>query len=151
MKRRNFMKTSAGIGMLGQLSPNVVIASINKPEEKREVGSPGVIDRGRLVGRNQNRSTVVCQKGVCATSHFLASQVGVDILKKGGNAIDAAIAINAVLAVVEPAMCGPGGDLFAIAWIEKEKKLVGLNASGRTPYAWNLQEAAIKGFTKSLP
>ena len=68
-----------------------------------------------------------------ATSHPLASQVGIDILKKGGNAIDAAIAANAAIGLMEPTGNGIGGDLFAIVWIEKEKKLYGLNASGRSP------------------
>jgi gamma-glutamyltranspeptidase/glutathione hydrolase len=82
---------------------------------------------------------------VCA-SQPLASMAGVDILKAGGSAVDAAIAANAVLAVTEPFNCGPGGDLFAVVWIEKEKKLYGLNASGRSPYDWNLAEAQNLGF-----
>ena len=63
---------------------------------------------------------------------------GIDVLKAGGNAIDAAIAANAMLSLVEPMSCGPGGDLFAIVWSEKDQKLFGLNASGRSPYDWNL-------------
>jgi gamma-glutamyltranspeptidase/glutathione hydrolase len=93
-----------------------------------------------LRNRNQNRSTVVCQNGIICTSQPLASLAGIDILKSGGNAVDAAICANAVLSVVEPMSCGPGGDLFAIAWIEKEKKLYGLNASGRSPYNWTLSD-----------
>ena len=68
-----------------------------------------------------------------ATSHPLATQVGINILKDGGNAIDAAIAANAAIGLMEPTGNGIGGDLFAIIWIEKEKKLYGLNASGRSP------------------
>jgi len=71
--------------------------------------------------------------GIVATSHTLADEAGVDVLKRGGNAIDAAIAANAVLGVVEPMSCGIGGDLFAIVWDAKSKKLYGLNASGRSP------------------
>ena len=157
MKRRSFIEVSAGLGFLGQLEPNHMVVSAEEAHKSvmtdfpGVAGSPGVIDSKRVSGRNQNRSTVVCQKGVCASSQLLATQAGVDVLKNGGNAIDAAIAINAVLSVVEPAMCGPGGDLFAIAWIEKEKKLVGLNASGRSPYTWNLEESVKKGFSKALP
>ena len=79
------------------------------------------------------RSEVIAESGMVATSHPLATQVGIDILKKGGNAIDAAIASNAAIGLMEPTGNGIGGDLFAIIWIEKEKKLYGLNASGRSP------------------
>ena len=79
------------------------------------------------------RSEVIAENGMVATSHPLATQVGIDILKKGGNAIDAAIATNAAIGLMEPTGNGIGGDLFAIIWIEKEKKLYGLNASGRSP------------------
>lgn len=97
------------------------------------------IDSGKISARNQNRSTVVTQHGMVATAQPLASQAGLEILKAGGNAIDAAICANAVLSVVEPMSCGPGGDLFAIVWIEKEQKLYGLNASGRSPFNWDLK------------
>ena len=79
------------------------------------------------------RSEVIAENGMVATSHPLATQVGIDILKKGGNAIDAAIASNAAIGLMEPTGNGIGGDLFAIIWIEKDKKLYGLNASGRSP------------------
>jgi len=80
------------------------------------------------------RSEVLARNGMVATSHPLASLAGVDILQRGGNAIDAAIAADAVLGVVEPMSCGPGGDLFALVWDAKTQKLYGLNASGRSPY-----------------
>ena len=79
------------------------------------------------------RSEVIAEKGMVATSHPLATQIGIDILKDGGNAIDAAIAANAAIGLMEPTGNGIGGDLFAIIWIEKDKKLYGLNASGRSP------------------
>ena len=79
------------------------------------------------------RSEVIAQKGMVATSQPLATQVALDVLKSGGNAIDAAIAANATLGLMEPTGNGIGGDLFAIVWIEKEQKLYGLNASGRSP------------------
>ena len=84
------------------------------------------------------RSEVIASNGMVATSHPLATQVGIDILKKGGNAIDAAIAANATIGLMEPTGNGIGGDLFAIIWIEKEKKLYGLNASGRSPSSLDL-------------
>ena len=80
-----------------------------------------------------SRSEVIGQNGMVATSHPLATQIGLDILKKGGTAIDAAIAANIALGLMEPTGNGIGGDLFAIVWIEKDKKLYGLNASGRSP------------------
>lgn len=80
------------------------------------------------------RSVVVAPRGMVATSQPLAAQAGLDILRKGGNAVDAAIATNAALGLVEPMSCGIGGDLFAIVWDAKAKKLYGLNASGRSPY-----------------
>jgi gamma-glutamyltranspeptidase/glutathione hydrolase len=73
--------------------------------------------------------------GMVATSHPLAAQVGLDVLKGGGNAIDAAIATNAAIGLMEPMSCGIGGDLYAIVWHAKTGKLYGLNASGRSPYA----------------
>ena len=86
---------------------------------------------------HQSRSTVISTHGMVATSHPLAASVGLDVLKQGGNAVDAAIATNAMLGLVEPMSCGIGGDLFVIYWDAKSQKLYGLNASGRSPYALN--------------
>jgi len=97
-----------------------------------------------------SRSEVIAKNGMVATSHPLASQVGIDILKKGGNAIDAAIAANAALGLMEPTGNGIGGDLFAIVWIEKEKKLYGLNASGRSPENLTLEYFKENDF-KTIP
>ena len=90
-------------------------------------------------GKNpqQSRSVVMATNGIVATSHPLAAEAGLDILKAGGNAADAAIATNAMLGLVEPMSCGIGGDLFVIYWDNKTKKLYGLNASGRSPYSLN--------------
>ena len=88
----------------------------------------------RVTGRDfATRSEVIARSGMAATSQPLATQVALDILKKGGNAIDAAIAANAVLGLVEPTGAGIGGDLFAIIWSADKGKLYGLNASGRSP------------------
>ena len=81
----------------------------------------------------RSRSPSYARHGMVATSQTIASQVGVDILKSGGSAVDAAIAANAMLSLAEPYMCGPGGDLFAIVWDPSVGKLAGLNASGRSP------------------
>ena len=77
------------------------------------------------------RSQVIAEHGMAATSHPLSTQAALDVLKAGGNAIDAAIAANAMEGVVEPHMNGIGGDFFAIVWDAKTKKLYGLNGSGR--------------------
>jgi gamma-glutamyltranspeptidase/glutathione hydrolase len=86
------------------------------------------------------RSPAVGRHGMAATSQPLATQAAIDILQAGGNAIDAAIAADAVLGVTEPMSCGLGGDLFAIVWDAKTKKLFGLNASGRSPRSLRLEE-----------
>src|SRR5277367_851208 len=83
--------------------------------------------------RSQARSLVMTTQGIVATAQTLASQAGAQILARGGSAVDAAIAANAVLSVVEPMMNGPGGDLFALVWDAKTGKLTGINASGWTP------------------
>src|SRR5580692_11284733 len=80
--------------------------------------------------RSQARSMVISDRGIVATSQTLASQAGAQVLARGGSAMDAAIAANAVLGVVEPESCGMGGDLFAIYWDAKTGKLTALNASG---------------------
>src|ERR1700726_195747 len=83
--------------------------------------------------RSQARSMVIAKRGIVATAQPLASQAGAQILARGGSAVDAAIAANAVLSVVEPMMNGPGGDLFALVWDAKTGKLTGINASGWAP------------------
>ncbi|MAI72587.1 MAG: gamma-glutamyltransferase [Rhodopirellula sp.] len=97
---------------------------------------------------HQSRSSVISTHGMVATSHPLAASVGLDVLKQGGNAIDAAIATNAMLGLVEPMSCGIGGDLFAIYWDAKTEKLYGLNASGRSPYALNRDVFKQQGLTQ---
>ena len=95
-----------------------------------------VLSQDRITGFNfATRSEVIAQHGMAATSQPLATQVALDILKAGGNAIDAAIAANAVLGLVEPTGNGIGGDLFAIVWDAKSGQLYGLNASGRSPHS----------------
>ena len=94
-----------------------------------------------------SRSEVLAQHGMAATSQPLATQAALDILKQGGNAIDAAIAANAVLGLVEPTGSGIGGDLFAIVWDAESKQLYGLNASGRSPQSLTKDIFAQKGLT----
>jgi gamma-glutamyltranspeptidase / glutathione hydrolase len=96
------------------------------------------------------RSEVYAQHGMAATSQPLATQIALDILKQGGSAVDAAIAANAALGVMEPTGNGIGGDLFAIVWDAKTKQLYGLNASGRSPQGLTLEMLQAKGL-KSIP
>jgi gamma-glutamyltranspeptidase/glutathione hydrolase len=108
-----------------------------------------VSSQDRITGATfSTRSEVLAQNGMVATSHPLATQIGLDILKGGGNAIDAAIAANAALGLMEPTGNGIGGDLFAIIWDAKTNKLYGLNASGRSPKSLTLEYFEQKGMEK---
>jgi gamma-glutamyltranspeptidase/glutathione hydrolase len=98
--------------------------------------------------RTQNRSMVISRGGIVAAESPLAAQAGATILARGGNAIDAAIATNAVMGVVEPMMNGMGGDLFAIVYDAKTQKLYGLNASGWAPAGLTIEFLKSKGITE---
>jgi gamma-glutamyltranspeptidase/glutathione hydrolase len=94
----------------------------------------------RITGREHaSRSEIIAPHGMAATSQPLATQIALDILKAGGSAVDAAIAANAALGLMEPTGCGIGGDLFAIVWDAEKGELTGLNASGRAPRAMTLE------------
>src|SRR5579863_8535775 len=95
--------------------------------------------------RSQARSMIISDRGIVATSQTLASQAGAEVLARGGSAVDAAIAANAVLGVVEPMSCGMGGDLFAIYWDAKTGKLTGLNSSGWAPKGLSIEFLKAKG------
>lgn len=105
----------------------------------------------RITGKTfATRSDVIAKNGMAATSHPLATQIALDILKQGGNAIDAAIAANAALGLMEPTGNGIGGDLFAIIWDAKTQKLYGLNGSGRSPKDLTLEYFEENGY-ESIP
>ena len=111
-----------------------------------------IISYDRILGKDfATRSEVIATNGMAATSHPLATQTAIDVLKNGGNAIDAAIAANAVLGLVEPTGCGIGGDLFAIVWIEKDKKLYGLNSSGPAAQSMTIENLKAMGIDKIPP
>lgn len=115
------------------------------------LGSSLVLGADRPVGRAfATRSPVLARHGMVAAAHPLAVQVGVDVLKQGGSAVDAAIAVNAALWLVEPVSCGVGGDLFAIVWDPGTGKLWGLNGSGRAPAALTI-DAVTKEKDGTIP
>jgi gamma-glutamyltranspeptidase/glutathione hydrolase len=105
-------------------------------------------ERLTLAAGRAGRSVTLATHGMVATSHPLAVQIGLDVLKNGGNAVDAAIAVNAALGLMEPMSCGIGGDLYALIWDTKTQKLYGLNASGRSPYKATRDFFASQGLTE---
>src|ERR1051326_3735724 len=95
-------------------------------------------------------AVTVAKHGIVATTHPVAAEVGVEVLKKGGNAVDAAVATSAAMGLMEPMSCGVGGDLFAIVWDAKTQKLYGLNANGAAPLKATRKLFADKGL-KEIP
>jgi gamma-glutamyltranspeptidase / glutathione hydrolase len=114
--------------------------------------SIAIIDDSLAAERNPptpfktGRSVTLANNGMVATSHPLAAQIGLDVLKHGGNAIDAAIATDAAMGLLEPMSCGVGGDLFAIVWDAKSQTLHGLHANGRAPKAATIEWFKKKGY-----
>lgn len=123
--------------MRNSILSTLLLLSLWSPAQDRVTGLPFA-----------TRSEVIAPHGMAATSHPLATQIALDILKDGGNAIDAAIAANAALGLMEPTGCGIGGDLFAIVWDAENDTLLGLNASGRSPQSLTLDYFKDKGYEK---
>src|SRR5438132_13809611 len=105
---------------------------------------------GQRAATMAGRSPVYAPNGVAATSQPLATTAALSVLQRGGNAIDAAVTAAAVLSVVEPMMTGIGGDMFAIIWSGKEKKLVALNSSGRAGALMTRDELVKRGRTRIM-
>jgi gamma-glutamyltranspeptidase/glutathione hydrolase len=111
------------------------------------VSTPARQTRGFAGAQPQFRAETLATHGMVAAPHALAAQAGLDLLKAGGNAVDAAIAANATLQVVYPFVCGLGGDLFALVWDAPTQTLIGLNASGRAPRAASIEHYRALGYT----
>ncbi|MFY8095520.1 MAG: gamma-glutamyltransferase [Niveispirillum sp.] len=134
-------KTRRGLAalLLGALSVMPIITDTAVAADYVDGAQAGRGDR--LVGANfAGRSEIIARNGAAATSQPLATQVAISILQQGGSAVDAAIAANATLGLVEPTGSGMGGDLFALIWDPKQNKVVGLNASGRAPKGQTLDD-----------
>jgi gamma-glutamyltranspeptidase/glutathione hydrolase len=112
---------------------------------------PVFVAPARGQDRTQGRSMVLTREGIVAAESPLAAQAGATILARGGNAVDAAVATNAVMGVVEPMMNGIGGDLFAIVYEAKTGKLYGLNASGWAPAKLSIEFLKAKGISGKMP
>src|SRR5918993_847438 len=131
-------------------SPNPFgLPSTDKPQPSAGIQAvPGSRAQGWLA---QGRSEVLARHGIVATSDPLAAQAGLEILRQGGNAIDAAVAAGAVLDVTSQNDTGIGGDLFALVWSARDKKLYALNSAGWAPAAWTPQFFTDKLRVKSVP
>ena len=114
-------------------------------------GAHAPAERHPPVAFKTGRSVTFANNGMVATSHPLAAQIGLDVLRRGGNAVDAAIATSAAMGLLEPMSCGIGGDLFAIVWDAKTRKLYGYNGSGRSPATLTLEYFQQQGITDIPP
>jgi gamma-glutamyltranspeptidase/glutathione hydrolase len=137
---------AAAIGILLMAKPTLAA-----DKEFKSTAAPGGGDR--YTGQPfATRAPVIATHGMAATAQPLATMIAIDILKKGGSAVDAAIAANAALGLMESPSCGIGGDLFAIVWDPKTNKLYGLNGSGRSPMGRTLEQLKAKlGDKKLIP
>jgi gamma-glutamyltranspeptidase / glutathione hydrolase len=144
LNRREFLEVSAGV--------SVMAGSSSSASASADTGDGGAVQSGAqdqwFAGAPAGRSVVRAGQAMVASSQPLASQVGVDVLQRGGNAVDAAIAMAAMLNVTEPNMTGIGGDCFAMIYSAKTKKLEALNASGRAPKALNAEHFTSRKLTQ---
>jgi gamma-glutamyltranspeptidase/glutathione hydrolase len=125
-------------------APSAAQEAPASPAESTPAATAGIGPGARPVGAHWSRSPVIAPQGMAATAHPLATQIALDILKQGGSAVDAAIAANAALGLMEPTGNGIGGDLFAIVLDPATGELVGLNGSGRSPAGQTLEKLKAK-------
>jgi gamma-glutamyltranspeptidase/glutathione hydrolase len=146
--RREFLEISACASAMTGSVPSSSSTRHGSLTSSGTAGAQAATQDQWFSGLPAGRSVVRASKGMVATSQPLASQVGLDVLKRGGNAVDAAIAIAAMLNVTEPNMTGVGGDAFMMIYSSKTKKLEALNASGRAPRALNLEHFTSRKITQ---
>src|SRR5688500_12781582 len=160
MKRRTFLAAlpaaAAGIAIDARIASAEAQQAgppgpMPLPEPQTAV-RPDVHAGDRPVGASfGTRSMVFGRSGAAGTSHPLATLAGIEMLKRGGSAVDAAIAINACLGFLEPTACGIGGDLYAMLWDPQRTRVVGLAGSGRSPRGLSLETVRSRARNGSLP
>jgi gamma-glutamyltranspeptidase / glutathione hydrolase len=150
MRRRTFLAT---LPLAAAATAEAQTGAGSGARPDAGLGRPDIHSGDRVAGESfASRSTVYGLHGAAATAHPLATLTAIDILRAGGSAVDAAIAANACLGLLEPISCGVGGDCFAMVWDPKTRKLAGLNGSGRSPRALTLdiqRSRAKNGFIAS--
>lgn len=160
MKRRDFIALTGAASAAaatsasaqGQRAAPPTVAE-NRPAPALASASDGRVGTGdRIAGSPfAMRSTVWGTQAAAATAHPLATLTAIDLLRAGGTAVDAAIAANAVLGLLEPTACGIGGDVFAMVWDPRERRVVGLNGSGRSPRALSLETVRSRAVDGGIP
>lgn len=159
MKRRTFIAgmpaSAVALSLDGSAvaQPTAIAAQPGfQPRGAEDYARPDVHAGDRPVGASfASRSTVYGRSGAAGSSHPLATLAAIEILKKGGSAVDAAIAMNACLGFLEPTACGIGGDVFAMLWDPAQKKVVGIAGSGRSPRSLSLETARSRARDGALP
>ena len=156
MERRTFLAalplTAAGLGLAARAAPAAAQTAPAAPAQPVRYDRPDIQAGDRPVGASfATRSMVFGKHGAAGTSHPLATMAGIDILRRGGSAVDAAIAINACLGFLEPTANGIGGDLYAMLWDPKARKVVGIAGSGRSPRGLSLDTVRSRAKNGVLP
>ena len=156
MRRRTFLAAIPAVAAVGALKPTAASTPETQPAFQlpgdENFIRPDVRGGDRPVGASfASRSAVYGRSGAAGSSQPLATLAGIEILKKGGSAVDAAIAINACLGFLEPTACGIGGDVYAMLWDPDAKKVVGLAGSGRSPRGLNLETVRSRAKNGALP
>jgi gamma-glutamyltranspeptidase/glutathione hydrolase len=158
MRRRTFLAAVPAAGLAAASSHNPSAAQSAEAARQRPIGVNPNLDRGdlrsgdRIAGATYaSRSAAWGVNGAAATAHPLATLAAIDILRKGGSAVDAAIAANACLGFLEPTACGVGGDCFVMLWDPRSQKVVGLNGSGRSPKNLSLETVRARSVNGVLP
>jgi gamma-glutamyltranspeptidase/glutathione hydrolase len=156
MRRRTFLTAAplAAAGLAVRTEAQTAPAPVPgfQPDAEEAFARPDVRVGDRPVGASfASRSAVYGRSGAAGTAHPLATQAGIEILKAGGSAVDAAIAINACLGFLEPTACGIGGDVYAMLWDPGQRKVVGLAGSGRSPRGLTLDTVRQRARNGALP